>query len=71
MKSFLRSSNPHIAHTVNGFDVGMPVRFNFTADAADRCGKCVFIHIIFICIPQLFKQYLPGQDSLRISCQHF
>lgn len=38
LKSFLRSSNPHIAHTVNGFDVGMLVRFNFTADAADRCG---------------------------------
>ena len=25
-------------YTVNGFDVGMLVRFNFTADAADRCG---------------------------------
>ena len=65
MKSFLRSSNPHIAHTVNGFDVGMLVRFNFTADAADRCGKCVVhphnFHLhptAFQAIPDVLGQFV-------------
>ncbi len=75
MESFLIfisvPSNPHIAHTVHRLDVLAALRFNFVPHPADGRSQGVFIHKVPIGIPQLFKQYLPGQNILRVLVRIF
>ena len=69
--SFRCPSDPHIAHAVHRLDVLAALRFNFVPHPADGRSQGVFIHKVPIGIPQLFKQYLPGQNILRVFGQNF
>ena len=47
-------SYTHLPHTINRFDICVAIRFNLTANTADRSSKGMFIYIFFINIPQFF-----------------
>ena len=56
-----------VAHAVNGSNIFMTASFNLSADTADRRCQSVLVHIILLAVPQIFQQFLPGQQNAFIT----
>ena len=60
------ASHPLIPDSVNRFDISIAISLNLASYPADGGGQGVFVHIVFIRIPQPFQKALPGQDLFGI-----
>ncbi len=60
------ASHPLIPNSVNRFDISIAISLNLAPYPADGGSQGVFVHIVFICIPQPFQKALPSKNLFGI-----
>ena len=64
--SFSLASHPLIPNSVNRFNISIAISLNLAPYPADGGSQGVFVHIVFIRIPQPFQKALPSKNLFGI-----